>query len=108
MFLVSGEAKHRAVLDWRAGKDIPARIQRMDAHALCHRAQLETRVSSSTQEPHRVRTDVVDGEAILAQHDIARGRSTVALHAENIAAIADVAMPALRHAGFYREPSTDR
>jgi 6-phosphogluconolactonase len=25
MFMVSGEAKHRAVVDWRAGKDIPAR-----------------------------------------------------------------------------------
>ncbi len=25
MFLVSGEAKHRAIVDWRAGKDIPAR-----------------------------------------------------------------------------------
>ena len=25
MFLVSGEAKHRAIADWRAGKDIPAR-----------------------------------------------------------------------------------
>jgi 6-phosphogluconolactonase len=25
MFLVSGEAKHRAIIDWRAGKDIPAR-----------------------------------------------------------------------------------
>ena len=25
MFLVSGEAKHRAIVDWRAAKDIPAR-----------------------------------------------------------------------------------
>ncbi len=25
MFLVCGEAKHRAIVDWRAGKDIPAR-----------------------------------------------------------------------------------
>jgi 6-phosphogluconolactonase len=25
LFLVSGEAKHKAVFDWRAGKDIPAR-----------------------------------------------------------------------------------
>jgi 6-phosphogluconolactonase len=25
MFLVSGEGKHRAIADWRAGKDIPAR-----------------------------------------------------------------------------------
>ena len=25
MVLVSGEAKHQAVIDWRAGKDIPAR-----------------------------------------------------------------------------------
>ncbi len=25
MFLVSGEAKHKAIADWRAGKDIPAR-----------------------------------------------------------------------------------
>lgn len=25
MFLVSGEAKHNAIIDWRAGKDIPAR-----------------------------------------------------------------------------------
>jgi 6-phosphogluconolactonase len=25
MFLVSGEAKHRAIFDWRAGKNIPAR-----------------------------------------------------------------------------------
>lgn len=25
MFVVSGEAKHRAIVDWRAGKDIAAR-----------------------------------------------------------------------------------
>ena len=25
LFLVGGKAKHRAVADWRAGKDIPAR-----------------------------------------------------------------------------------
>jgi 6-phosphogluconolactonase len=25
MFMVSGEAKHKAMVDWRAGKDIPAR-----------------------------------------------------------------------------------
>jgi 6-phosphogluconolactonase len=25
MFLVSGESKHQAIADWRAGKDIPAR-----------------------------------------------------------------------------------
>jgi 6-phosphogluconolactonase len=24
MFMVSGEAKHRAIVDWRAGKNIPA------------------------------------------------------------------------------------
>ena len=31
MFLVSGEAKHRAIVDWRAGKDIPARAITPDA-----------------------------------------------------------------------------
>jgi 6-phosphogluconolactonase len=25
MFLVSGEEKHRAIVNWRAGKNIPAR-----------------------------------------------------------------------------------
>ena len=44
MFLVSGEAKHRAIVDWRTGEDIPAR-------AITPHAGVDVLVESTLLEP---------------------------------------------------------
>ncbi len=61
----------------------------------------------SFQEGNGPPAYAVDGEAMLPQHDIARGRSAETFHAEYISAIGDVAMPVLRHTGLDREPSAE-
>jgi len=55
---------------------------------------------SLPQQGQRSFTYVLDGKAIFTHHDVARSRRTEAVYAQHVTAIADVAMPALRCAGF--------
>src|SRR5512140_1351206 len=64
--------------------------------------------NSLTQQRQRTLAYVVDGKAVLAHHHLARGRSAEAIHGEHVAATADIAMPALGHAGLDSEPGAHR
>src|SRR3546814_17101958 len=50
------------------------------------------------------RADVVDGESIALQHLAAQRGGAEAVDAQHVAAVADIAMPALRRAGLHRQP----
>src|SRR3546814_15115584 len=52
----------------------------------------------------RTRADVVHGEPVALQHLASRRGCAEAVDAEYAAAVADIAMPALRRAGLHRQP----
>jgi len=56
--------------------------------------------ASLAQQGQSSFTYIFDGKAIFAHHDVAWRRGAVAVHAQHVAVIADIAMPTLRGARF--------
>jgi hypothetical protein len=59
------------------------------------------------QQRHGPFTYVIGGKAIFTHHDVAWSRRAIAVHAQHVAATADITMPALRRARFDGKPRVD-
>ena len=56
------------------------------------------------QQRHRSFTYIINGETIFTHHHVTWRRRAIAVHAQHITAIADIAMPALRRTRFDGKP----
>src|SRR5258705_7639206 len=83
------------------------------------RLTFESRLSSITENARHEKAlalykrgrpldDVIDGEAQLLHDPAPRRGGAEAVDADHVAAVADVAMPALRRARLHGEPAPDR
>ena len=79
-----------------------------NARGICHHpigARLDAFSPQHCQGPL---TYVLRGKAVFTQNDIARSRRAISVYTQHIAAIADVAMPALRRTRLDGKPRVDR